>query len=645
MVVLAGYAIARHERMNSTTYDLGIEAQVIWNTWQGDLFATSIEVDNYLGDHAAFIVLPLSPLFGLWADVKILLLFQAIMLALGAVPTYHIAHRWLNDRLLATIFAAVYLLYPLIGFVNRFDFHPLVLVIPLFLLAYDLLEMDQPGWATIVILLTLSVREEVGLTIFAFGIYVALAMKRLRLGLTWAAIGLLWSFLAMFVLIPYFRSSPSDTLGRYSWLGKQPVEMLANLVSKPGLVMEHFMVPYRAIVPLKLLLPVGFLSLLAPSILFVSLPAIAYNLLSNAPSQSSIYFHYLAPAAPFIFIAAVQGASKVQNWLAPERARLALALWLGLGILLAWIWDNPFTQTIAGPYYEVKGLEQLSDARSFKEAVALLPQDADVATMPNYGPHLALRSELHIFHDRARLFERPHGFPQTEYILIHLTDLRGDENTRFYYNSIQTAIGELGYGALFAENDVILLQKDVDPKPLTTGNVLQRVQSLLDEGGKYSPGAPTTIAWMASHWLGDDLPEKAVASNISFENGIRLHGYVSPKSRVPGQPLCVTLYWQTEEEITGDYVVFVHLSAADGYVQAQRDSEPVFGYYPTSSWEIGEEIGDMHCLYLSPDLQEGEYLLRVGLYDPDSGQRLIFKDGHQEDDAFDLLPIQVFTHD
>ena len=55
-VVLAGYAIARHERLNSTTFDLAIEAQVIWNTWQGDWFASSIEVDNYLGDHAAFIV-------------------------------------------------------------------------------------------------------------------------------------------------------------------------------------------------------------------------------------------------------------------------------------------------------------------------------------------------------------------------------------------------------------------------------------------------------------------------------------------------------------------------------------------------------------------------------------------------------------
>ncbi len=640
-VVLAVYAVARHERLNSTTYDLGIEAQVIWNTWQGEWFASSIEVDNYLGDHAAFIVLLLAPLFGLWADVRILLIFQALMLAAGALPLFQIAQRWLNDRSLATLFAVVYLLYPLIGFANRFDFHPLVLVIPLLLLAYNLLELDHPGWATLAILLTLSVREEMGLTVFAFGLYVALVMVRPRLGLAWAAVGLTWSLLALFVVIPAFRSSASDTLGRYAWLGERPVDMLLGLLREPGRVLQHFLVPYRALVPVKLLLPVGFLSLLAPLMLLVALPALAYNLLSSAPSQSSIYFHYLAPAVPFIFIAAVQGANRIQNWLTPERARLVVVSCLVFGTLSSLILDNPFTKTINDPYYEVKGLEQLSDARSFQEAAALLPRNAEVATMPNYGPHLALRSQLHIFHDRARLFERPHSFPQTEYILIHLTDLRGDENTRFFYNAVQIAIGELGYGALYADNDVILLQKSADPQPLTTGVVLQRVQELLDDGGKYSPAASDTIAWMASHWISDTLPEKATADKASFEDGIDLSGHISPTSRLPGQPLCVTLYWQTETEVTNDYVVFVHLVAADGFVQAQRDSEPIFGYYPTSSWKPGEVIGDMHCLYLPLGTQEGTYFLRAGLYDRDDGQRLTVLGESEKGDSLDLLPIRI----
>ena len=43
--------------------------------------------------------------------------------------------------------------------------------------------------------------------------------------------------------------------------------------------------------------------------------------------------------------------------------------------------------------------------------------------------------------------------------------------------------------------------------------------------------------------------QKAIPSETTFENGINLLAYEAPDSRAPGQPLCVTLYWQTE---TGD---------------------------------------------------------------------------------------------
>ena len=95
----------------------------------------------------------------------------------------------------------------------------------------------------------------------------------------------------------------------------------------------------------------------------MTLPALAYNLLSETPSQSSIYFQYLAPVVPFIFIAAVQGAQRLQGWLGRERARTAVTLWLALGTLLAWVLDNPFTTVIDEPYYPVYGLRDVDRRR------------------------------------------------------------------------------------------------------------------------------------------------------------------------------------------------------------------------------------------------------------------------------------------
>jgi uncharacterized membrane protein len=639
-VVLSAYAWLRHMRLNSSTYDLGIKAQVIWNTWRGDWFASTIEVSHYLGDHVQLIFLLLAPLFGIWRDVRMILIVQAFVLSAGAIPVYRIALRKLDDRRTAVLFALVYLLYPLLGFINRFDFHPVVFTIPFFLAAYDLLENDQPGWATLFILLSLSLREEVGLTVFAFGLYTAVFMDRRRLGLIWAGMGLAWSLAALFWIMPAFRGGVSDTVSRYAWLGDTLGQILAGLIGKPRLVLEHLMVPYRAIVPLKLLLPVGFIALLSPAPLLVTLPALAYNLLSETPSQSSIYFQYLAPAVPFIFIAAIQGARRMQGWVGDRGSAVILAVWLGLGTLLAWVWDNPFTQVIDEPYFPVYGLGPQIETETFYKALDLLPPDAGVATMMAYGPHVALRRQFSLFYDRLQLLERPYGFPPQEYLLLNLSDLRWGVNARFFYNAILTAIGRFGYEAIFAENDVVLLQKGIDPQPLT-GSVAGRVQEILDAGGKYAPAAQETIERMGQYWVVDALPQTALERPAQFAEGIRLLGYESPASSAAGRPLCVVLYWQAEREVPIDYTVFVHLTAADGYVQAQNDSQPVFGYRPTSAWEPGEIVADLHCLVVPSGITGGEYTLRAGLYDAENGSRLPLINPAGADDAFEISPITI----
>ena len=639
-LVLSGYAWLRHMRLNSSTFDLGIKAQVIWNTWRGDWFASTVEVSHYLGDHVQLIFLLIAPLFGLWEDVRVLLILQALLLGLGAIPLYRIALRKLDDQVLAALFSAVYLLYPLLGFVNRFDFHPVVFTMPFFLAAFDLLEEDHPWWATLFILLSLSLREEVGLTVFAFGIYVAVFMGRRRLGLLWAAGGLAWSLAAMFLVIPRFRGGSSDTIGRYAWLGGSPAEILASLITRPRMVVAHLLVPYRAALPVKLLLPAGFLALLSPTPLLVTLPSLAYNLLSETPSQSTIYFQYLAPAVPFIFIASVHGAQRVQKWLGDKRARLVLAIWLLLGTLLAWIWDNPFSQTIDDPFYPVYGLERYTDAGAFFRALELLPANADVATMMAYGPHVALRPSFSLFYDRLQLLQRPYGFPQADYLLLNLSDLRWGVNARFFYNAILTAVGRFGYEAVYAENDVVLLQKGLVPRP-QTGPVVSRVQELLDAGGKYAPAAQETILHLGRQWVVSELPQTAVRFPAQFDQGISLLGYEAEAESAAGRPFCATFYWQTANALTADYTIFLHLVAADGVLQAQNDSPPVFGYYPTGAWQPGEVVADLHCLVLPPGLASGSYTLRTGLYDSESGERLALLDPQGSGDALDLADVAV----
>ena len=61
---------------------------------------------------------------------------------------------------------------------------------------------------------------------------------------------------------------------------------------------------------------------------------------------------------------------------------------------------------------------------------------------------------------------------------------------------------------------------------------------------------------------------------------------------------------------------------AAGEIVSQVDWIPVEGVRPTPGWRMEEVLIDSHRLPLPIDLPAGEYQLWVGLYEPESGQRL-----------------------
>jgi len=90
----------------------------------------------------------------------------------------------------------------------------------------------------------------------------------------------------------------------------------------------------------------------------------------------------------------------------------------------------------------------------------------------------------------------------------------------------------------------------------------------------------------------------------------------------PGETIAVTLYWKAQQEIGTDYKVFVHLYDGEGGILAQRDRHPGLGTRPTTTWERGEVVADRYSIPTPSDAPIGNYELGVGMYDPQSGERL-----------------------
>lgn len=94
----------------------------------------------------------------------------------------------------------------------------------------------------------------------------------------------------------------------------------------------------------------------------------------------------------------------------------------------------------------------------------------------------------------------------------------------------------------------------------------------------------------------------------------------SPFSIHPSQFPTLLLYWRTTTSLTAPYTIFIHFRAADGSVISQADGPPVSNRYPTTAWQPGEIIQDVHSLP-GLDLASIDHLA-VGLYHPASGERL-----------------------
>ena len=134
-------------------------------------------------------------------------------------------------------------------------------------------------------------------------------------------LGLGWFVLCLGVLVPAFRNgAPSlylsviyGQIDGQPWLGDGPAEIFRTLLTRPIFVLQEVFGhaargPMRLRYLLEMFLPFGFLLLLQPRMLLITLPIFGLNLLSNTPNiHASTHYHYQALIVPFMVVGSAYG--------------------------------------------------------------------------------------------------------------------------------------------------------------------------------------------------------------------------------------------------------------------------------------------------------------------------------------------------
>jgi 4-amino-4-deoxy-L-arabinose transferase-like glycosyltransferase len=187
-------------------------------------------------------------------------------------------------------------------------------------------------------------------------------------------------------------------------------------------------------------------------------------------------------------------------------------------------------------------------------------------------------------------------------------------------------------------------------RPVFEGEVAQQLEKIVfgrarifvlyfaereaDPNGWYERWLALNVAKVHEEWIGnirlavysarseglgvrsEELRDRSHNLEASLKSAIVVQSLIADYQLLP-----IELVWRAEKKIDKRYKVFVHVGKDDAPPIAQFDGEPVGGFRPTDSWNVGEEILDRRGVWLKPGTPRGKFGVFVGLYDGATGER------------------------
>lgn len=383
-VILFASSTLRHGLFHSNAWDLGIFDQPLYLLSRGLPPISSIIGVHILGDHAAWIFYPIAGLYWIYPDVHWLFAVQAIALALGILPTYHLAKQAGLLERQAGAMAIAYLLYPLIFNLNLFDFHPEVIALPLILTAIWMARGDRILGFVICTVIVLGCRDALALTVAAMGVWLVVFEKKRLCGAIAFIAGLVWFYLATQVILPHFQPAGVLGLSLYAELGNSIPEIALNLVLKPDVVLRRVLtfnnLGYLVILFAPLawgLNPRHFAPMVA------AIPQLAMNLLSEKDVQKNLVHQYSLPIVPFMLLVVIASLAASNAWIQRPKN---IVLWSLVAFVALGQWH------LFGTRY----LSKLSTWQATCSAIAQVTTQDSVLAPAALVPHLSHRSRINV---------------------------------------------------------------------------------------------------------------------------------------------------------------------------------------------------------------------------------------------------------
>jgi uncharacterized membrane protein len=438
-ILYAALSVRDQQRMLTGGFDLGIFDETVRAYANGHLPYVALKGQHFdeLGDHFSPIWALDAPVYRLFPTVYVLLLTQAALLAVGVVPLVSWAARAVGLRSALVVGFGYGLSWGLASAVG-FDVHEVAFGVPM--LAFSGTALGQRRWraAAAWALPLLLVKEDLGITLAAVGVYIALHGAR-RLGLATIATGLLGSYLEIKVLIPIFSSS-----GRYTYTGS-----FSSALNKgvPHAVVA-FVTPETKQTTLLLMLAItGFLALRSPITLLV-VPTIAWRFVSTDVAYWGTSYQYSAVLMPIVFAGSVDALVRLRAARHPFSIAIArTALLTSLAFTVMLFPDYPLSALAHSDIWHTS--PRVAVARGL---MARIPDNVSVAASNRLDPQLTDR-------DTVSLFDQQTPAARPAWVFVDTQNPSDFPLGAGQQAQIIAELGKQGYRTVASADEYLLLER------------------------------------------------------------------------------------------------------------------------------------------------------------------------------------------
>ena len=448
-------SITRHLLFCSTLYDLSWFSQSTYLISRGMppllSFIESSPNLHILGDHASFILYPLSLLHLIFPSVYWLFLVQALALASAALPIWSLSLEAGLSRSLSIAVVIFYLLNPIVFNVNLFDFHPEVIALPTFFWAVLKARQSKFGWFIATVLLILSCKAVLSLTVISMGLWLWFFEQKKVYGMTAIGLGGAWFMIATQFIIPHFSGEQPAAVGRYAYLGDSIPQIILNLILKPGIVLSHLFTGDNLGYLLLLIIPFAWgLSWKHCTPILVALPMISLNLLSTVYPQKDLIHQYNIPILPFFIVAIIATLAAGKGIL---RTRKAIVVWSML----------MFLSLAKFGYFGTKYLVSIDTWQATHQALAYIKTDEPLLTIDKIAPHVDHRPILKV----ASLGSENIDLSQFKYILLNQRYPGQRSSSETIATLKQRLEIDPAFDRIYDQSDVFLFMASTIQKPVS----------------------------------------------------------------------------------------------------------------------------------------------------------------------------------